>query len=231
MTAQEYIPEISKYFGDVKRRGQLIEARNPIPTDEQSVWSFDGSYDGNNEVSFRATFNKRKESNNQIDRAVAMVTGDNIRDVVEKRRARERRFKEETTELYSRVLDNQFDDVTLQLIDDYISKVTPDNPYGRPLSKRLPPRVGQTMRRVERNNAVDALFTRIAESSIRETGSGLERARAKRDIEKKKQELLKGWAIATGNWHTSVSDFTDNAEPIGREKDSIVYESNSSMQM
>lgn len=226
MTAQEYIPEISKYFGDVKRRGQLIEARNPIPTDEQSIWSFDGSYDGNNEVSFRATINKRKETNNQIDRAVAMVTGDNIRDVVEKRRARERRFKEETTELYSRVLDNQFDDVTLQLIDDYISKVTPDNPYGRPLSKRLPPRVGQTMRRVERNNAVDALFTRIAESSIRETGSGLERARAKREIEKKKQELLKGWAIATGNWHTSVSDFTDNAEPIGRGKDSIVYESN-----
>lgn len=60
MTAQQYIPEISKYFGEVKRRGQLIEARNPLPTDEQSVWSFTGAYDGNNELRFSVANNNQQ---------------------------------------------------------------------------------------------------------------------------------------------------------------------------
>ena len=106
-------------------------------------------------------------------------------------------------------MNGQFDEETFGLIDKYIANVTLENPYGRLLSKRLPPRVGQAMRGIERNNAVDALFTRISESAVRETGSSVERARARREVEKKKHELLKGWAIATGNWHTSVSDFTD----------------------
>lgn len=60
MTAQQYIPEISKYFADVKRRGQLIEAKNPLPTDEQSVWSFTGAYDGNNELRFSVANNNQQ---------------------------------------------------------------------------------------------------------------------------------------------------------------------------
>ena len=138
-----------------------------------------------------------------------MLNGGNIKKATEQRKEREMRFKRETTEPYNRVLNNQFNDITLGLIDKYIANITPENPYGRLLSKRLPPRVGQAMRGIERNNAVDALFTRISESAVRETGSSVERARARREVEKKKQELLKGWAIATGNWHTSVSDFTD----------------------
>ena len=99
--------------------------------------------------------------------------------------------------MYDNVLKGDFNEVTLRQIDDYINNVTPDNPYRRPLSKRLPPAVGRRMRKVERNNAVDRLFTRICESSVRETGSSVERARARRAIEEKKKELLKGWAIAT----------------------------------
>ena len=94
-------------------------------------------------------------------------------------------------------MNGQFDEETFGLIDKYIANITPENPYGRLLSKRLPPRVGQAMRGIERNNAVDALFTRISESAVRETGSSVERARARRAIEEKKKELLKGWAIAT----------------------------------
>ena len=60
MTTRQYIPEISKYFGDVKRRGQLIEAKNPLPTDEQSVWSFTGAYDGNNELRFSVANNNQQ---------------------------------------------------------------------------------------------------------------------------------------------------------------------------
>lgn len=60
MTTRQYIPEISKYFGDVKRRGQLIEAKNPLPTDEQSVWSFTGAYDGDNELRFSVANNNQQ---------------------------------------------------------------------------------------------------------------------------------------------------------------------------
>ena len=120
-----------------------------------------------------------------------MLNGGNIKKATEQRKEREMRFKRETTEPYNRVLNNQFNDITLGLIDKYIANITPENPYGRLLSKRRPPRVGQAMRGIERNNAVDALFTRISESVVRETGSSVERARARREVEKKMQEILK----------------------------------------
>lgn len=177
-------------------------------------------------LNFRINADERKYANENIDKAIAFVRGISVKEASDMRKDDERRIKEKTTELYSKVLDNQFDDITLQLIDEFIANVTPNNPYRQPLSKRLPPSVGRRMRGVERNNAVDGLFTRIAESTVREAGSSVERTRARREAEEKKKELLKGWAIATGNWHTSVSDFTDNTEPIGKGKDSVVYNSN-----
>ena len=139
------------------------------------------------------------------------------------RREWERKFKEETKELYGRVLSGNFDDVTLRLIDEFIDKSTPNNPYGRPLSKRLPPRVGQKMRGGERTGSIDALFSRISESAVGKDGKALPRAERERAIEEKKKELLKKWAIATGNWHTDIADFTDQREPIGSGTDSDVY--------
>ncbi|MGN1154792.1 MAG: hypothetical protein ACI4TK_01300 [Agathobacter sp.] len=186
--------------------------------------------EGDNDTRFRVegskAANERRNANENIDKAIAFVRGISVKEASDIRKDDERKIKEKTTELYNRVLNNQFDDVTLRLIDEFIANVTPENPYRQPLSKRLPPRVGQALRRIERNNAVDGLFTRIAESTVREIGSSVERARARREVEEKKKELLKGWAIATGNWRTSVSDFTDNIEPIGKGKDSIVYNSN-----
>ena len=157
------------------------------------------------------------------DLATALVTGKSEQQARAERRERERKFKEETKELYDRVLSGNFDDVTLRLIDDYISKVTPNNYYGRPLSKRLPKRALSKMRGGEQAGSVDALFSRISESAV--GANERTRPEAKRRIEEKKKELLKGWAIATGNWHTDIRDFADDTKPIGRGKDSDVYHS------
>ena len=75
----------------------------------------------------------------------------------------------------------------------------------------------------ERTSRIDALFSRISESSV--PANERTRPEAKRRIEEKKKELLKGWAIASGNWHTDVRDFVDDTKQIGSGKDSEVYHS------
>ena len=166
---------------------------------------------------------KRDEALYAVDWSTAFVSGKSREEATEIRRERGRKFKEETKELYGRVLSGNFDDVTLQLIDEFIDKSTPNNPYERPISKRLPTRALQKMRGGERTGSVDALFSRICESTVGKDGKTLPRAERERAIEEKKKELLKKWAIATGNWHTDVSDFSDGKEPIGSGTDSDVY--------
>ena len=158
-----------------------------------------------------------------MDWSTAFVSGKSREEATEIRRERGRKFKEETKELYGRVLSGNFDDVTLRLIDEFIDKSTPNNPYERPISKRLPTRALQKMRGGERTGSVDALFSRICESTVGKDGKTLPRAERERAIEEKKKELLKKWAIATGNWHTDIADFTDQREPIGSGTDSDVY--------
>ena len=166
---------------------------------------------------------KRDEALYAVDWSTAFVSGKSREEATEIRRERGRKFKEETKELYGRVLSGNFDDVTLRLIDEFIDKSTPNNPYERPISKRLPTRALQKMRGGERTGSVDALFSRICESAVGKDGKTLPRAERERAIEEKKKELLKKWAIATGNWHTDVSDFSDGKEPIGSGTDSDVY--------
>ena len=170
-----------------------------------------------------AVAEERLRVGNTIDEAMAAATHLTKEEARAMRREWERKFKEETKELYGRVLSGNFDDVTLRLIDEFIDKSTPNNPYGRPLSKRLPPRVGQKMRGGERTGSIDALFSRISESAVGKDGKALPRAERERAIEEKKKELLKKWAITTGNWHTDIADFTDQREPIGSGTDSDVY--------
>lgn len=118
-------------------------------------------------------------------------------------------------------MSGNFNEVTLQKINQYIDETTPRNPYGRRLSQRLPQRVEREMYEKQRENAVDALYSRISESSVPANGRFSESGR--REIESRKKEALKGWAIATGNWHTDLSAFTNQTEPIGVGTDSKVY--------
>ena len=166
---------------------------------------------------------KRDEALYAVDWSTAFVSGKSREEATEIWRERGRKFKEETKELYGRVLSGNFDDVTLRLIDKFVDKSTPNNPYERPISKRLPTRALQKMRGGERTGSIDALFSRISESAVGKDGKALPRAERERAIEEKKKELLKKWAIATGNWHTDVSDFSDGKEPIGSGTDSDVY--------
>ena len=202
------------------------DAENAIAKD-QNIREWHVYHGSGADTRFEAARHKSKEAEERDkqlrtqDLAIAIVTGKTEQQVRAERRERERRFKEETKELYERVLSGNFDDVTLRLIDNYINQVTPYNYYGRPLSKRLPPRVGQKVSRGEQTGSIDALFSRICESAV--GANERTRSEARRRIEEKKKELLKGWAIATGNWHTSVKDFTDDTEPLGSGKDSDVY--------
>ena len=164
---------------------------------------------------------KRNKMWRLIDRTTAMFTGKTEKEAREARRKEMQKITAERKEMYDRVLSGNFDEVTLRLINNYIANVTPRNREWRPLSKRLPQEVERGLRKGERASYVDALFSRICESAVPKN----ERAGAegKRRIEEKKKELLKKWAIATGNWHTSVSDFTDAKEPLSIGKDSDVY--------
>jgi hypothetical protein len=109
-----------------------------------------------------------------------------------------------------------FNNVNLQKISDYINDVTPNNPYGRRLSERLPQRVERALYDRAKENAIDALFGRASESAV----SPHERvsAQGRRAIEERKKEALEQWAKATGNWHADLSDFTDSPTPIDDEK-------------
>ena len=101
-----------------------------------------------------------------------------------------------TKKSYCIILLGDFNNVNLQKISDYINDVTPNNPYGRRLSERLPQRVERTLYDRAKENAIDALYGRAAESAV----SPHERVSAtgRRAIEKRKKEALEQWAKATG---------------------------------
>ena len=133
--------------------------------------------------------------------------------------------KKEAKELYDNVLSGNFNSVTLQQINDYIDNATNRNRLFRPLSKRLPERALLSLSARGRASEVDALFSRICESAV--PANGRAGAEARRRIEAKKEELLEGWAKATGFWHESIADFTSNTTPIKSGTDSDVYLSDS----
>ena len=118
-------------------------------------------------------------------------------------------------------MSGNFDAATLQQINDYIDHATNGNRYYRPLSQRLRKRALLPLQRSGRTNEVDALYSRVCESTVPK----VERvgAEGRRRVEAKKEELLEKWAKATNNWHESVVDFTDETEPFGSGTDSDVY--------
>ena len=158
--------------------------------------------------------------NNYVE-AVNLVTGESKKEIKRKITAMIAAAREEAKKLYANVLSGNFNDVTLRQINDYIDNATNRNRFYRPLSQRLPERALLSLSGGGRAGEVDALFSRICESSV--PANGRTRAEARRRIEAKKEELLEGWAKATGNWHESVADFTSNTEPIGHGTDSDVY--------
>lgn len=128
----------------------------------------------------------------------------------------------EAKEIYSRVLKNEFNDVTLQLIDKYLQ----DAAGKHRISYRLPEEVERTLLEDQRTSQVDALISRISESTVPATDRSSQQGRE--EIEKKKKELLKNWAIASGVWYSDISEVAEIADltPLDQGTDSIVYFSN-----
>lgn len=166
---------------------------------------------------------EKRRINDAIDTAAGFVTVGGKKQATKNRLKKEAERKQLAKEMYSSVLKGDFNDVTLAQIDKFIEDATPANPFGRRISQRLPQRMERALRQGARTNAVDALFSRISESAVSANERFSEAGR--REIEERKKELLKGWAIATGNWHTDLKEFTDDTEPIGEGKDSKVYSS------
>ena len=167
---------------------------------------------------------ERNRINNNYENAVSLLFGVDKKKVREERIAREKKRREDAKEIYDSVLSGDFNDVTLQKINDYIDDATPQNPFGRRISQRLPQKLERSLHEGARTNAVDALFSRISESAVPANERISEAGRRK--AEERKKELLKGWAIATGNWHTDLSAFVDDTTPIGEGTDSKVYLAN-----
>ncbi len=166
---------------------------------------------------------EKNRINNAIDTAIGLVVPGGKRQAARMRMEKEAERKLLAKEIYSSVLKGDFNTLTLERINKYIEDATPANPFGRRISQRLPQRMERALLEGARTNAVDALFGRISESAVAPNGRLSEAGR--RAIEEKKKEILKGWAIATGNWHTDLREFTDDTEPIGQGKDSKVYAS------
>ena len=164
---------------------------------------------------------EKNRMNNTIDQAVALVMGQDVKEAKADRLKREQKRKEDAAEIYESVLSGDFNDVTLQKINDYIDDSTPLNPFGRRISQRLPQKLERKLLEGARTNIVDALFSRISESAVPASRRASEEGR--REIEERKKEALKGWAIATNNWYTDLSAFTDETEPFGEGTDSKVY--------
>ena len=164
---------------------------------------------------------EKNRMNNTIDQAVALVMGQDVKEAKTDRLKREQKRKEDAAEIYESVLSGDFNDVTLQKINDYIDDSTPLNPFGRRISQRLPQKLERKLLEGARTNIVDALFSRISESAVPASRRASEEGR--REIEERKKEALKGWAIATNNWYTDLSAFTDETEPFGEGTDSKVY--------
>ncbi len=177
------------------------------------------------ETRFRKKDSERRQEkrriNDAIDTAAGFITVGGKKQATKNRLKKEAERKQFAKEMYSSVLKGDFNDVTLAQIDKFIEDATPANPFGRRISQRLPQRMERALRQGARTNAVDALFSRICESTVPANERFSEAGR--REIEERKKELLKGWAIATGNWHTDLKEFTDDTEPIGEGKDSKVY--------
>ena len=176
-------------------------------------------------VEFAKRESERRKEKNRInsilDEAGGFFTIGGKRQAAKNRLKREAERKQLAEEIYTAVLKGDFNDVTLERINKYIEDATPNNPFGRRISQRLPQRMERSLHQGARTNAVDALFSRICESAVPANERFSEAGR--REIEERKKELLKGWAIATGNWHTDLKEFTDDTEPIGEGKDSKVY--------
>ncbi|MBR3101452.1 MAG: hypothetical protein IKH19_06845 [Muribaculaceae bacterium] len=71
---KDYIPEIEKYFEDVSLKNGVITAQNPKPTDELSVWDFDGRYEGN-DVQFSLKEEHRKRSFEDMESGKVPMNG------------------------------------------------------------------------------------------------------------------------------------------------------------
>ena len=147
---------------------------------------------------------ERERINSVIDEATAMVSHKDIKTVRRERQARETARRKQTKKIYDIILSGEYNDVSLQEINNYINDVTPYNPFGRRLSERLPQRVERTMFEGRRENALDALYSRVSESTV--APNERVSAEGKRKIEETKKELLTQLAKATGNWHTNLSE-------------------------
>ena len=220
---------VSKY---TKKWGAKVgEVTMPNLEQNNTMWSVDITPEMQESVMegqtmFRKESERRQEKkrvNDAIDSAAGFLLLGGKKQAKKLRLEMEAKRKMLAKEIYSSVLKGDFNPVTLSQIDKFIEDATPANPFGRRISQRLPQRMERALRQGARANAVDALFSRISESAVPANERFSEAGRRK--IEERKKELLKGWAIATGNWHTDLKEFTDDTEPIGEGKDSKVYSS------
>ena len=64
---KDYVKEIEKYFDDVTVKNNMIIARSPKQTAEQSVWDFDGAYSGNG-IAFRSGEERAEDNRREVSR-------------------------------------------------------------------------------------------------------------------------------------------------------------------
>lgn len=99
-------------------------------------------------------------------------------------------------DLYRSILDNGFDDVTLQKIDSYL-----EGAYAGQykISERLPDSWGRGSRKRDRVLGATLLLGRLAEAAVSRDEKS-QALTAKKKVDQATQSLLEEWAKATNNW-------------------------------
>ncbi len=132
-----------------------------------------------------------------------------------------REQRQDAANLYDSILKNGFNDVSLRLLNEYIDNAEAGT---YTLTARLRNPIGRvSLEKSTRTQRVDAVIGRIAEATVPKAYRAQPRGRQQLELTKK--ELLKQWAIATGNWYTDFSEFIGDSEPFDSGTDALVFRS------
>ncbi len=124
-------------------------------------------------------------------------------------------------DLYRSILDNGFDDVTLQKIDSYL-----EGAYAGQykISERLPDSWGRGSRKRDKVLGTTLCLNRMAEAAVRGTEKA-DAQTARKKVNQAAQQLLEDWAKATGYWFDAdrIASLVETTEDPVSGSDSKVY--------
>ena len=165
---------------------------------------------------------KLRNAKDRLIEAISRKTGKSFKEVKEEIKAEKIKNCKIVKELYDKILRLEFNKLTLQKIYDYVSQ--PNTEINeRNISQRLPQEVERGLHARQREDGIDALFSRAAERAV--PPADRKSSEGKRRIEEAKKEIVRAYAKAAGCWYEKLEDIPGigNTQIADEGKDAKVY--------